>query len=84
MPLFMHGQNLHLPEMDGSSSDWQMGMLQRPNFIVYRQPEFTMPASLFCTCLGQQQDHLQRRLLCRVLSVVCPVVWLQRRIGLSS
>lgn len=27
MPLFMHRQNLHLPEMAGSSSDWWTGAL---------------------------------------------------------
>lgn len=41
---------------------------------LYGQPESTVPASLFCTCLGQQQEHLLRRLFC-VLSVVCPVLW---------
>lgn len=51
---------------------------------LYGQPEFTVPANLFCTCLRQQRDCWLRRPFCLVLSVVCRVVRLQGWMGLSD
>lgn len=48
---------------------------------LYGQPESTVPTSLFCTHLGQQQEPLLRRLFCDVPSVVCAVLCLMGSSG---